>query len=65
MSELHLYSFGTSQPGRSITAFLKLSAIPYEYHPVNLMKGEHLTEEFIKLNPFQSIPVIVHGDYNL
>ena len=29
------------------------------------MKHKHLTENFAKINPFQAVPAIVHGNYNL
>jgi glutathione S-transferase len=29
------------------------------------MRGDIYTEEFTKINPFQTVPAIVHGDYNL
>ena len=65
MSDLHLHAHPVSQPTRSLMAFFKLSGVAYEFHFVDLIKREHLTEEFAKINPFQSVPAIVHGDYNL
>ncbi|GMN67383.1 hypothetical protein TIFTF001_036442 [Ficus carica] len=34
----------------------------YEYVPVNLLKGEQRSSEFLKLNPLGYVPVIVDGD---
>ena len=65
MLDFHVHGHLGSQPTRSVVAFLKLSGIPFEFHSVDLVKCEHLTEEFIKINPFKEIPAIVHGDYNL
>ena len=65
MSQLEIYGNVLSQPVRSVLAFCKLSGIEYNLHEVNFLQGETTTEEFTKLNPFQSIPVIVHNGYNL
>ena len=29
-----------------------------EFHPIDVMKGETKTEEFTKMNPHQSVPVL-------
>lgn len=65
MSDLKVYGHIVSQPVRSVLAYLKLSNIPYTFEVVNFVTGEHLTPEFTKVNPFQSMPAITHGDYNL
>ena len=65
MSNLHVHAHPVSQPSRSVIAFLKLSGIPFELHVVDLMKREHLTEAFANINPFQSVPAIVHEKYNI
>lgn len=38
--------------------FLKANEIPYEYKFVDMAKGEHLSEEYEKLNPLKKVPVI-------
>ena len=66
MSEsLKIYGLMLSQPMRSVLAYCKLSNVPYEYHEVGIVNHENLGEEFTKINPFQQVPAIVHGDYNL
>ena len=66
MSEsLKIYGLMLSQPMRTVIAFCKLSNVPYEYQEVSIPKGEHLTEDFARINPHQRVPAIVHGDYNL
>jgi len=53
------------QPVRSVLYFLQFSKIEYTYRPVSINEGEHLTEEFSRINPFQTLPAIVHQGYNL
>jgi glutathione S-transferase len=65
MSELKVYGYLPSQPMRSVLAYLKLSSIEYTQVTIVPIKGEHLSEDYKKINPFQAIPSIVHGDYNL
>ncbi|KAI3495570.1 hypothetical protein L1887_37914 [Cichorium endivia] len=39
--------------------------IEFETIPVNILAGEHKNPEFMKLQPFGSLPVIQDGDYTL
>lgn len=36
--------------------------VPFEAIPVNLAQGEHKQAEFLKLNPYGRVPVLVDGD---
>ncbi|XP_013408169.1 glutathione S-transferase theta-1 [Lingula anatina] len=47
-----------SQPARAVYLFLKATGIQFQDAPVALRKGEHLTPEYKKINPFQRVPVI-------
>lgn len=66
MSEaLHIHGHPLSQPTRAILIFSKLSGVAHDFHLVDLMKRDHLTEEFTRINPYQAVPAIVHGTYSL
>lgn len=65
MSQLIIYGHIISQPVGTVLAFCKLSNIPHQFVNVDFMKGEHLTEDFAKINPYQQIPSIMHNEYNL
>ncbi|GMN20270.1 hypothetical protein TIFTF001_045310 [Ficus carica] len=41
---------------------LNLKGLNYEYVPVNLLKEEQRSSEFLKLNPLSYVPVLVDGD---
>ncbi|XP_046390914.1 glutathione S-transferase theta-1-like [Ischnura elegans] len=62
---LKVYYDLMSQPSRAVFLFLKINKIPYESCPVALRKGEHFTESFAKINPFQKVPVIDDGGFKL
>jgi glutathione S-transferase len=41
---------------------LNLLSLPYEFRPVNLAAGTQKQPEFLRLNPFGTVPVIEDGD---
>lgn len=51
-------------PTRVLRVHWLLNALGLEYEeiPVNLMTGEHLKPEFLKINPAGKVPVLVDGD---
>ena len=58
---IDLYAAGTSNGMRARIA-LEECGLAYNWHPINLMKGEHKTPQFLALNPFGQIPVLVDSD---
>jgi glutathione S-transferase len=59
--------YGHELSGNSYKAKLMLSllGINYEWIKVDLLKGEHKTAEFLELNPFGQVPVLVDNDITL
>ncbi|KAL4224352.1 Glutathione S-transferase theta-1 [Mactra antiquata] len=51
-----------SQPCRAVYMFLQGTGIEYEKKPIELVKGEQRSEEFVKINPYHKVPAIVDGD---
>uniref|UniRef100_A0A1A9V6B1 Glutathione S-transferase 1 n=1 Tax=Glossina austeni TaxID=7395 RepID=A0A1A9V6B1_GLOAU len=62
MSKPVLYYAKLSPPARAVLLTAKAIDLELELKPINLMKGEHLTPEFIKINPQHTIPTLVDGD---
>ncbi|EEF43005.1 glutathione-s-transferase theta, gst, putative [Ricinus communis] len=60
--KLKLYSYWRSSCSCRVRIALNLKGISYQYIPVNLVKGEQFTPEFLKLNPIGYVPVLVDGD---
>jgi len=58
---LQLYSFPTPN-GVKISIALEETGLPYEPHPINILKNENQTPEFLALNPNGKIPAIVDPD---
>ena len=61
---LIIYGDLISQPVRSVLMFCEFNKIHYKFHYINLMKQEHLSEEFIKINPTKKVPAIKYTDAN-
>ncbi|KAL3515802.1 hypothetical protein ACH5RR_022704 [Cinchona calisaya] len=60
--KLKLYSYWRSSCSCRVRIGLNLKGLEYEYVPVNLLKGDQNTPEFLKLNPVGYVPVLVDGD---
>ncbi|XP_048370647.1 glutathione S-transferase theta-1-like [Sphaerodactylus townsendi] len=62
---LELYLDLLSQPCRSVYIFAKKNGIPFEFKPVTLMKGQHKSEEFSKVNLLGKVPALKDADFTL
>jgi len=62
---LKLYYDLMSQPSRAVYLFLKVNKLSFTSKPVALRKGEHLSEEYGKINPFHLVPVIDDNGFKL
>lgn len=54
-----------SQPARAVVLFCRAAGINHEHVPIRVANGEHKTEEYTKMNPFQKVPTIKDGDFCL
>lgn len=59
--------YGHEISGNSYKARLMLSLLhlDYEWVRVDLMKGEHKSPEYLAMNPFGQVPLLVDGDIQL
>ena len=58
---IDLYAAGTSNGMRARIA-LEECGLKYNWHPIDLAKGEHKTAQFLALNPMGQIPVIIDNE---
>lgn len=58
---IDLYAAGTSNGMRARIA-LEECGLKYNFHPIDLLKGEHKTPQYLALNPMGQIPVMVDND---
>jgi len=55
---MKLYAVSDGPPSLAVRLTLKALKIPHELIPVDYGKGEHMTEEYAKMNPQKEIPVL-------
>lgn len=58
---LHIYSFPQTRGVRVIWACQELQ-IPYEYHVIDLYKGEHKSADYLAKTPTGKVPLIIDED---
>ena len=58
---IDLYAAGTSNGMRARIA-LEECGLKYNFHPNDLLKGEHKTPQYLALNPMGQIPVMVDNE---
>lgn len=54
--------FGSSLRAHWVAAEL---GIPYETMPLEMSKGEHKSDAYLKINPMGQVPALLDGDFNL
>uniref|UniRef100_A0A1Q3FSC8 glutathione transferase n=1 Tax=Culex tarsalis TaxID=7177 RepID=A0A1Q3FSC8_CULTA len=62
MGKVVLYTAKISPPGRSVELTAKALGLDLEIRQVNLLAGEHLKPEYLKLNPQHTVPTIIDQD---
>ncbi len=60
-----LYGHDLSGNGYKARLLLELLNLDYEWVPIDLLKGEHKSPEYLALNPFGQVPTLVDGDVTL
>lgn len=60
---IKLYDHELSGNCHKVRLMLSLLDLEHEVLPVDLMNGQQNTPEFLELNPFGLVPVIVDGDF--
>lgn len=62
---IKLYGHELSGNSYKVKLMLSLLRIDYEWIKVDLLKGEHQTAEFLALNPFGQVPLLIDNDMTL
>lgn len=59
---LTLYNMPLALNCYKVRLLLGLLGVEYRREPIDLLKNEHKTARFLKLNPFGQLPVLIEGD---
>jgi glutathione S-transferase len=59
---IKLYDFLPCPFGQKVRIVLAEKSLSYELAPVDITKGEHRRPEFLRLNPYGRVPVLVDED---
>lgn len=57
-----LYTLDFGYPTRGVKLVIRNLNINVELRPVDVLNGEHLSPEFLKLNPAHTVPFLKDGD---
>ncbi len=60
-----LYHFPVSQHSRRVVSLLEEAQIPYTGKLIDLLSGEHMSPEFLAINPNHQVPTLMDGDVTL
>jgi glutathione S-transferase len=61
MAAIKLYDFLSSPNCQRVKVVLAEKKLPYETVPVDLKKGEQKKPDYLKLNPYGKVPVLIDG----
>jgi len=62
---VEVYGMALSAPCRTVYLTCELLGVDYKKVNVDLMKGEHMTPEFLSMNPAHTVPTMKDGDFVL
>lgn len=62
---IRLYGHEMSGNSYKVRLFLELLSIDYEWIKVDLMQGEHKSPEYLALNAFGQVPLLIDDEVKL
>nr|ALS05261.1 glutathione S-transferase delta-epsilon 2 [Tortanus forcipatus] len=65
MTTIDIYGMDLSAPVRIVQMTAECLGIKYNFKKVDLLAGENMTPEYLKINPMHNIPAVVDGDLNM
>ena len=60
-----LYHSPFSQHARRVVSLLVEADLPHELRPVNMGEGQHLSPEYLAINPNHQVPTLLDGELKL
>lgn len=59
--KIKLYDFASSPNCQRVKVVLEEKKLPYETIPIDLRKGDQKKPDYLKLNPYGKVPVVIDG----
>ena len=63
--EFTLYSFWRSSASWRVRIILSIKGLNYSYIPINLLKQDNITKNYLSINPLGQLPTLVKDNYSL
>lgn len=60
-----LYQFPMSPASRRVVSLLAHCDLPFEQHNVDMMAGQHMSPEYLAVNPNHQVPTLLDGDLKI
>ena len=52
-----------SSETRTIMTMIRMADLKHEFHEIDQFKGDHKTEDYLKLNPIGTLPTVTEGRF--
>lgn len=62
MAKLILFNYFRSSTSYRVRIALHLKGLDFEYRPIHLLKAEHRSPEYLRINPQGEVPALQDGD---
>ena len=56
-NKINIIGFALNADSRALQLYCLISQLEFEYIEINMLKGEHKTEEFVKAHPSMQVPI--------
>ena len=60
-----LYHHPFSQHSRRVVALMEAANLKYELHQIELASGEHMSPEYLAINPNHQVPTLIDGNVKI
>lgn len=61
MATMILYNYFRSSTSYRVRLAMNVKGLDFEYKPINLLKGEQRSPEYLKINPLGGVPTLIHN----
>ena len=61
LNKINIIGFSLNADSRALLLYCQISGLDFNYIEINMLRGEHQTEEFRKAHPSMSMPILQDG----